>query len=200
MNRNTLLRSDAKDDWEGTQVSLSHPHTKHYRQTKIFFSLSVSLGYLCYFCILDYIFRLHVSVVSATSGGSPSQICSLSLLICPPPSLFQVLSLHFLNSPHCFISCVSSTSPPSGTFRDYTVKTNKLHKLTFNRVPQITASWRASWVHKKRQGRKKRKRWKTPQGQSDAGRNPRPPLVPEPKQEHDTKAPASSKIKQPASL
>lgn len=38
----------------------------------------------------------------------------------------------------------------------------------------------------------------TPQGQSDTGRNPSPPLFPEPLQEHNTKALIPSKIKLPA--
>lgn len=39
---------------------------------------------------------------------------------------------------------------------------------------------------------------KTPQGQSDTGRNPSPPLFPEPLQEPNTKALIPSKIKLPA--
>lgn len=54
---------------------------------------------------------------------------------------------------------------------------------------------------KDRGGKKKKKnlpRTETPQGQSDTGRNPRPPLVPEPLQEHNTKALFPSKITLPA--
>lgn len=51
----------------------------------------------------------------------------------------------------------------------------------------------------KDRGEKKKKKKElvieTPQGQSDTGRNPKPPLVPEPIQEHNTKAPFPSKIR-----
>lgn len=51
---------------------------------------------------------------------------------------------------------------------------------------------------KKKIGERKKERGiETPQGQSDSGRNPKPLLVPEPLQEHETKAPFPSKIKLP---
>lgn len=142
---------DAKDDWEGTQVTLLHRHTKNYRQTN---NLLLSGGFFCFF------FAVFISAFSITFPFSIPYLLYQVFLTIPFANMFSVpdtlstrfLSFkcsHFLFSPSTLfhVSCVSSTSPPSGLFINYTVETHKQYKLIFQGVHRNNchSSWWVNW-------------------------------------------------------
>lgn len=100
------------------------------------------------------------------------------------------------------ISCISSTSPPSGVFISDTVETLDTNAAQTH----LPCSWQkyfplllvGNWDVQKIGVKKNEIGMETSQGQRDTGRNLRPPLVPKPLLEHNTKVPFPSKINLPA--
>lgn len=132
---------DARDDWEGTQVTLSPACTKTTRKLFLllsccrrfclstFFPPTTILTFLLFAPYLPYQVFLSVSISDMVS-------VSVKLSLSGAPILHIAhISLHF-----CFrVPRVSPTSPPSGPLASYTVgNSGRRHstKLILPRSPQ----------------------------------------------------------------
>lgn len=149
---------NANDDWKGTQVTLSGMQTKNppkKQQTSFFLSCIATILSPCIFYNNSQICLEFLVCHFWSSSLSPSHTLSWSV---SPFLLFRCSYFQFPPFTLFHVSCVSSTSPPSGIFINHTVETWDTNRAQTNFLCSPWSTFHSSlWVietNKRSEGKK----------------------------------------------